>query len=294
MSSPDHSSSPDNPHPPTPAVAVITCAVLELEVQYLASKLSNVRHVEILPQGLHNTPSELRIQLQQAIERVERNPDIEAIVLGYGLCSRGAEGVFARRCTLVIPRAHDCITVLLGDKDRYAQYVARHPGTYWYSPGWNKHHVPPGKMRYDLLRQQYVEKYGEDNADFLMEAEQSWFKEYTRATYVDLGVSDTAQDIAFTQSCAQWLGWHFDRQQGDISLLRDLLSGNWDDQRFLVLRPGETLRMTPDERVVEAIPASTVPENSASGVPSETPARTVPDPRPFGSEPLEKDPAHGQ
>ncbi len=239
-----------------PGVAVITCAVLEMEIEHLARQAANIVHVELLPQGLHNTPSELRRQLQMAIERVEGRAEVEVIVLGYGLCSRGTEGVFTQRCRLVIPRAHDCITLLLGDRERYAKYVSEHPGTYWYSPGWNKHHEPPGKRRFDLLRNQYVERYGEDNADYLMETEQGWFKEYTQAAWVDLGIGRTAEDVEFTRQCAAWLGWAFDRQRGDVSLLRDLLSGPWDDERFLVLEPGQTLRMTADQRIVEAVAAN--------------------------------------
>jgi hypothetical protein len=33
-----------------------------------------------------------------------------------------------------------------------------------------------------------------------------------------------------------------------------LLSGPWDNERFLVLEPGETFRMTADARVIEKEP----------------------------------------
>jgi len=36
----------------------------------------------------------------------------------------------------VVPRAHDCITLLLGSKERYAKLFGERPGTYWYSAGW--------------------------------------------------------------------------------------------------------------------------------------------------------------
>ena len=49
-----------------------------------------------------------------------------------------SRGVHAQRCRIAITRAHDCITLLLGSKERYAEYVAQHPGTYWYSAGWNR------------------------------------------------------------------------------------------------------------------------------------------------------------
>lgn len=227
--------------------------MLEAEVAALARDLPNVAHVAVLPQGLHNAPSDLRARLQEAIDAVERDvPAAEAIALGYGLCSRGVEGVRAARCRLVLARAHDCVTHLLGDRERYARYVAEHPGTYWYSVGWNRHHVPPGPTRWELLRARYAERYGEDNADFLMEAEQGWFKAYDRATFVDLGLVACEAEAEETRRCAAWLGWSFDRQRGDPTLLRDLLAGNWDEQRFLVLEPGQTVRMTADERIVEA------------------------------------------
>lgn len=233
-------------------IVVLTCAVLELEIEHYRKRVDRPLIVETLPQGLHNEPDELRRQLQEAIDRAEAAHAPEAIVLGYGLCSRGTEGVRTRACKLVIPRAHDCITVLLGSKERYARYVAENPGTYWYSPGWNKHHTPPGPDRYNKLYAEYAEKYGEDNAEFLMESEQHWFATYDRATYVDLTVGATDADLDYTRQCADWLAWNFDHQRGDPQLLIDLLAGAWDEQRFLVLQPGQTMRVTADHRVIEA------------------------------------------
>ncbi|MFZ2644000.1 MAG: DUF1638 domain-containing protein, partial [Verrucomicrobiia bacterium] len=124
------SGTPGDPPPKPPRIAVITCAVLEIEFNHFAQGLAHVIRVEVLEQGLHQYPDRLRRELQAAIDRVEAGTDAEAIVLGYGVCSRGSEGVRTRRCKLVIARAHDCITHLLGCRERYARYVAEHPGTY--------------------------------------------------------------------------------------------------------------------------------------------------------------------
>ena len=237
--------------PRLPRLAVITCAVLEDEILHFAQDESHIIHIELMEQGLHNDPLRLRKELQAAIDRIEAMPEVEAIVLGYGLCSRGTEGVFTSRCRLAMARAHDCITLLLGSKERYADYVAEHPGTYWYSPGWNRHHIPPGPERHEKLRADYVAKYGEDNADFLMEAEQHWFTAYNRATYIHLGVANTPEDVNYTQNCARWLKWGFDCQQGDPGLLQALLCAEWDDERFVVLEPGESFHFTADERVID-------------------------------------------
>ena len=237
-------------------IAVVYCAVLEDEIETFAKGNPNLVHLEKLPQGLHNEPNNLRIKLQAVVDRIEAEfPEVETIVAGYGLCSRGTEGVSTKRCRFVIPRAHDCITLLLGSKERYAEYVREHPGTYWYSPGWNRHHIPPGKERYDTLRAQYVEKFGEEDADYLMEEEQHWFSTYDRATFVDLRVLPSDQDQTFTQNCATWLGWNYDRQVGNPALIQALLSGDWNDDQFVILNPGQAFRMTIDERVIEVIDA---------------------------------------
>ena len=236
-----------------PRIAIITCAVMEEELRHFADGLQHVIHIEVLEQGLHNEPEKLQRMLVEAVERVEHQTDAQAIVLGYGLCSKGIEGIGGRRCQLVVARAHDCITLLLGSAERYDRYVAEHPGTYWYSPGWNRCHTPPGKQRYDKLRAEYVEKYGEDNAEYLMQMEQGWFTEYSRATYVDLGVGATDEDLQYTRDCAAWLNWDFDRQHGDPGLMQRMLAGDWRDDEVLVVPPGSIVRMTGDRRIIEAV-----------------------------------------
>lgn len=248
------------PLQPRGPLAVITCAVIEEELRHFARGLSQVVRFEVLPQGLHNEPARLRQVLQETIERVEAECAPAHIALGFGLCSRGIEGVRARGATLIAVRAHDCITLLLGSKERYAEYVAQHPGTYWYSPGWNRHHVPPGPERHARLLAEYREKYGEDNAGYLMEMEQHWMTAYDRAAYVDVGVGgDREADVRFTRDCARWLGWDFDRQHGDPALLRDLLSGPWDEDRFLVVPPGASLQPTFDDRIFTVTGPSETP-----------------------------------
>lgn len=233
-------------------VGLIYCAVLEDEIEHFAAACPSVVATEKLAQGLHNDPPRLRVEAQRAVDALEAAHELDAIALGYGLCSRGTEGVAAKRAKLVVPRAHDCITLLLGSKERYGEYAKQFPGTYWYSGGWNRHHIPPGPERAEKLRAQYVEKYGEEDADFLMESEQHWMQTYERATFVATDVSAAPKDIDYTADCAKWLGWNFDVQRGDLGLIRALVEGPWDDDRFLVLEPGQSLRMTFDERVIEA------------------------------------------
>jgi hypothetical protein len=170
----------------------ITCGVLFREFCSLAAESSNLIDIVFLKQGLHNEPDKLRQQLQNEINKIESAlPEDElsdtAIILGYGLCSNGVVGLTSSKVPIIVPRAHDCITLLLGSKERYQEYFNSRRGIYWYSAGWIERTLQPGRERYEKVFNQYLEKYGEDNAQYLMEMEQNWFKEYKWAIYIDWG-----------------------------------------------------------------------------------------------------------
>lgn len=228
---------------------LVACHVLWRELCYFASLSPHFFTFHWMKQGLHNTPELLKAELQKAVDAA---PDeCDAVLLGYGLCSNGAAGVVARSKRLVLPRAHDCITLFLGSKERYRAYFDSHPGTYWYTPGWIECSVQPGKDRHELLRREYVEKYGEDNADYLMEMEQGWMKEYNNAAYVDLGIGDASRFKEYTRECARWLGWQCDELEGEPSLVREFVNGQWEPARFLVVEPGQSIVASHDESIVK-------------------------------------------
>lgn len=244
---------------PASSLTVIACNVLEDEVRQFAQGLAQVRRLRFLPQGLHNEPQRLQGVLQAAVDEAEADAGTEVIALVYGLCSRGVEGLRHARCPMVIARAHDCVTLFLGDKERYADYLREHPGTYWYSPGWIKSHAPPGPEREARLRREYAAKFDAEEVEYLMEIERQWIEKYDRAAYVSLGVGETAKDIGYTRDCAGCLGWSFDQVRGDPRLLCDLLAGEWDERRFLVVPPKHVIRLTADETIVRAVPEPPAP-----------------------------------
>ncbi len=232
-----------------PKYHVIACDVLKLELLHFAERAGSDLTFDFLEQGLHNEPDRLRAEVKEAVLRAPE--DADASLLGYGLCSNGLQGVTAAKHPLVVPRAHDCVTLFLGSRQRYQDYYDRNPGTYWYTPGWIATGTQPSEERFRKARQEYVERYGEDNADYLMEmTEGGWTKNYRNAAYVNLGIGDREKDIDFTRECAEFFGWTCDVVDGDPALLVHFLSGKWDDAEFLVVQPGQTIIASHDGHVL--------------------------------------------
>lgn len=242
-------------------IKVLACRSMWREISLIASQSVNVCDVEFLPLGLHNEPQKLRQTLQEKIDAIspqkfsyqqegfEFEYDYDAIVLAYGLCSNGTEGLSSKRYQLVIPRAHDCITLLLGSSELYYYYFEKYKGIYWYSPGWIEHSLQPGRERRELIYQNFKKRFGEEKANFLMQLEDNWQRKYTRAVYISWGFPVDEKYRLFTQKCAGFLGWEFEEVRGSRKLLSDLLNGIWDEERFLTVQPGEVIKASNDKSI---------------------------------------------
>jgi hypothetical protein len=111
----------------------------------------------------------------------------------------------------------------------------------------------PGPERLEALRVELLKRFDADDVDFLVESEREQWAQHDTVTYLDLGTADAETEAQYARSCAQWLGWKFERMRGEPALLRDLLWGNWSDpERFQIVEPGARLAHAPDERIMRA------------------------------------------
>jgi hypothetical protein len=217
----------------------IVCKVMQREAYFCSARSKNLVDVVLMEQGLHDQPDRLRAEVQKALETTMdiQGRAYDATLLGYGLCSNGIVGLSAK-IPIVVPRGHDCITLLLGSKEKYKEYFDSHRGVYWYSPGWIESGKQPSKERYEKLLEEYKQKYGDDNAQYLMEVEQTWIKEYNWATYIDWGLADSEPYRQYTKACAKFLNWDYDELRGDAGLMQRMVDGEWSNDEFLIVKPG--------------------------------------------------------
>jgi hypothetical protein len=246
-------STPSNNDQPV-RLALLACQVLEDEIALLAQGASHIIETRWFEIGLHDRPDQLRITLQENLDQLDARTDIEAIVLAYGLCGRGTAGLRPGRHPFVIPRAHDCIALFMGSKEAYADHQRRCPTCYYYTPGWNRARRVPGPDMFEMMRADLSTRFDPEDVEFLIDSQREQLAMHDTATYLDLGTADAATEADYARSCAQSLGWKFEHLPGDPTLLRDLLWGRWDAERFQIIQPGMQLGQAPDESVLRAEP----------------------------------------
>jgi hypothetical protein len=266
----------DNAHPSLtdgvtgPLVATekfkfIGCEVLFREVCMLASQSPCRIDLEFMKKGLHDLKrEEMNRRLQAAIDAVPESEKYRAILLGYARCNDGVVGLTARTIPLVIPKAHDCITFFFGNRSEYQRYFDDNPGTYFHTTGWLERNNPniPGsqgvmqQLGLDLTYEEMVEKYGKDNADYVIQTLSGGLSHYTRICYLKMNIAGEDEFIAASRRQAETRNWHFDLREGKLTLLMKLLFNQWaGDDDFLVVPPGHRIIAQNDRNILAAVPA---------------------------------------
>lgn len=258
---------------------IIACEIAFREICHVTARSPNLIDLDFLTQGLHDTPCQGRLEIQSRIDAVPEGK-YDAILIGYGLCGNIIKGLRARHTPLVLPRAHDCITFFLGSRRRYEQYNEKRTGTYYYTSGWleclRRRGEESGRTAATFLptragtsrdtRQlfaEWTEKFGEENARYLLETMDEWTHHYTHGVLINFDFTKLLRlEEQVKQICAQ-RGWQFEEVSGDLDLLQRWVDGAWSSEDFLVLPPGQSVAPSYDERIIESEPAT----NAATDIP---------------------------
>jgi hypothetical protein len=221
---------------PNLPIIFIACRVFEqLLAHHIPADLKD--RVTFLDYGLHANPKNLRKTLQAEIDSITI-PSL--IVLGYGLCGNGLKDIQSGIHTLLLPKTEDCIAIFLGSDEAYRSEFNAHPGTYYLTGGWLEAGSDPLKEY-----EKYVEKYGQKNADFVMNEQ---YKNYKRIALVGHSEEDLAEyrtrAMQVADYCGRW-GMTYHEISGSDSYVRRLIEVSTDlsraDGAFLIIPPGKKI-----------------------------------------------------
>ena len=204
---------------------LLACEILRREIDSLITSLPHHVDVAFLPQELH-VIGRVRMKNRLVDYLAAVNEDqYDALLLGFALCSGGIVGLSAGKIPLVVPRAHDCITLLLGSRKRYQDYFFSNGGTYYMTTGW--------------FEQNNALSHGIEMMPF-----------YTKLAFIETGIEPDDSYEQRARCIAEERHWEFEKITGNLSLLRQFIAGNWNED-FLIVPPGKRIQASYDDDVIE-------------------------------------------
>ncbi len=205
--------------------ALIACRTLEDELRFAMARTGSDFPVAWLESGLHNTPNKLRARLQEELDARGE----ERVLLAMGFCGNALAGVNTGAHELIVPRVDDCISLLLGSPLR-RQAVSRELAAYFLTDGWLR-----GERNLWVEYQYCVEKYGKETAD---EINEMMYGHYRTLAVLDCGVKPAEPVMERAGKIADTLHLKLRRLDATVEYLCALLTGPWEEERFLRLPPG--------------------------------------------------------
>lgn len=241
---------------------LISCNVFMREACWCIASSPHVIDPEFTELGEHSRTQALREIIQARIDAAENcGKQYEAILLLFGLCGNSVVGVQARKTQLIIPRAHDCCTILLGSRQRFVENFAQAPSTPFSSAGYFERGEyflrtsDDGSVSVETGDgfKAMVEQYGEEDAKYIWEQMHPEHDANRRAVFVELPQTRHLGHASRFQAKALEAGKEYVHLDGDIRLIQNLIHGQWDAQEYLVVPPGKTIEGVYDyEQVVRA------------------------------------------
>jgi hypothetical protein len=229
------------PDPKNLPLVILACQVFQGWLERFLPADARDR-VTFFDYGLHVVPKKLRQTLQEQLDSIEE-PSL--VVLGYGLCGNGLDNINAGKHTLLIPRADDCIAIMLGSYQAYREQMAQEPGTYYLCKGWLESGTNPLEESRAL-----EEKYGPQTAAWLMDTQ---YQHYRRLVLVGRDEAELAEMRLKAQEiaayCARW-GMRYEEKIGSDDFLSRLAEVASEPEKtnlgedFLLIPPGGTLKQS--------------------------------------------------
>jgi hypothetical protein len=207
---------------------IIACRMIEKEIESARAKTNNTSDIIYLDRALHEYPDNLKEKIQESILTV--SADTDYILLAYGLCGNALHDIFSPHSTIVIPRFHDCIHMMLLTEDNPTARIC--PDCLYYTDGWFD-------SDNTLLRQyeSFAEKKGEKKAQ---RAYRLMLKNYKNVRLINTGENYSCSTINGAKRTCDLFDLELSEEKGSTIILEQLFAHKWDSN-FLICPPGKPI-----------------------------------------------------
>ena len=127
-------------------------------------------------------------------------------------------------------------------------------GSFYYTQGWLDLGIDLGQSDIERKRSEYMEKYeDEDTVEYLLEMDREMLKHYRYLTYIAWPGMHNERSASQAGELAQKSSLELLHYEGSSRLMADFVNGNWNEEDFLILRPGEVLQPSYDSRIIKGV-----------------------------------------
>lgn len=227
---------------------LIACNVFMREACHCIARTPHIVDVEFTELGEHVHSSMLRETIQAKIDAADATGRYEAILVLFGLCGNSAVGLQARTTKLVLPRAHDCCTVLLGSTKMFREHFEDNPSRPFSSVGYMERgsyflrtEDEGTTILYGDGYAELVRQYGEEDAKYVWETmhPETHDTHDKKAVFIDLPETAHLGASEEFRKKAEAEGKEYVRLEGSMRLIANLINGQWDPADYLIVEPGK-------------------------------------------------------
>ena len=210
---------------------VVSCETLRDEIADSMERTGRRYPVRWLDSGLHNVPSRLHTELQEVLAGIEPG-SVDRVIFFFGNCGNAVQGLATGPYELVMPRLDDCLTLLLGSQRRRTALNDELHAIYL-TEGWMR-------SRYNLNAEyeRTAAKHGEEAAQAVFDM---MYGHYQTLALIDDGtypIEDLKRETALIAQRAKLIQTVV---PGTLDYVDQLLTGPWDENRFLVMPPNSVI-----------------------------------------------------
>lgn len=220
-------------------VHILSCQIFQpyIEEIILQTSLDYEYVIEYFEIDQHNHPEILNGLLQEKIDSIQ---SADLILMIYGICGNATKGIKARNTRIMIPRVHDCATILLGSKNRFEEVFGHRPSQGWKCLSYDKGDSHTVTLDSNPEYQDFLERFGEDNAVYLFEM---LYPKTKQELYITFGLQEDNIRINELESDTEII-------KGNLQFLTNVLSLKFEE--LLIVEPGEQIELLYDKEKVMA------------------------------------------
>lgn len=207
---------------------IVACRTIEDELNMVVRETGCKYPILWIESGLHSDPDSLRKRLQEELNRIS---NADQVLMAFGFCGNSLISLTPPSYRMIIPRADDCITLLLGSCEKRRE-ISDETGTYFLTKGWLKY-----EKNIWAEYQETVKRFGKVEADDIYE---TIFQNYTRLGIIETGAFELDEISDMTQNIAKDLKFKHQIIPGTLKFIKKLVTGPWNEE-FIIINPGETI-----------------------------------------------------